>query len=161
MHFQQMDLLQGLDKNFIKQFLDISEKETHDEGTFIFHQGDRANFFYILLKGSVKLKIGDLGHLIHVVDQAGSSFGWSSVMERNFYSSSAECILPTKVIKVEKEKCLRFLAGNPESGMMLFQRFTSMIGERLISTYERMPQVSAETLLFSYDSDKLMDMGSM
>ena len=161
MQYQQMDLLQGMDKNFIKQFLDISEKETHGEGTFIFHQGDRANFFYILLKGSVKLKIGDLGHLIHVVDQAGASFGWSSVMERDVYSSSAECILPTKVIKIEKEKCLRFLAGNPESGMRLFQRFTSILGEGLIKNYEKMPRVSHETLLFTYDSDKLMEMGSM
>ena len=161
MHFQKMDFLRGMEKKVIKQLLDISEKESHDEGTFIFHQGDRANFLYILLKGSVKFNIGDLGRLIHIVDQAGESFGWSSVVGRNFYSASVECILPTKVIRIEKEKFLRVLAGNPESGMILFQCFAAVLGKRLISNYEKMPQVSPATLLFSYDSDKLMEMGSM
>ena len=99
--------------------------------------------------------------MIHIVDQAGESFGWSSVVGRKYYSASAECILPTRVIKVEKERCLRVLAANPESGMILLKRFAAILGERLIHNYEKMPKISPATLLFSYDSDKLMEMGSM
>ena len=42
MYFQQSDLLRGMSKDFIKEFMDISEKESHKSEFSLFREGDRA-----------------------------------------------------------------------------------------------------------------------
>ncbi len=160
MYFQQRDLLHGMEKGFVKQLLDISKKETYDEGMFIFHEGDRADRFYILLKGCIKLSIGDSGHVVHIVDQAGEAFGWSSLVGHEAYSASAECISPTKVIQVEKEKCFKVLENEPESGMLLFQRLAALLGARMIGNYKQMSHIShAEAA--SFGTGQVIEMSPM
>ncbi len=161
MYIQQRDLLRGMDKQFIKQLLDISVRENHEQGAFIFHRGDKAKNFYILLKGCIQLNMGDLGHVIHVVDHPGESFGWSSLVGREFYSASAGCILPAKVIRLDREKCFEILARNADSGMIVFQRLASLLGERLIMNYEQMSHVSHEDIVSSYGSGQLIEKNIM
>ena len=74
MYFQQSDILRGVDKNFVKEFMDIAEKETHKPGYTLFRHGDRASHFYVLLKGQVKLTIGEIGHTVYTVDRAWVRF---------------------------------------------------------------------------------------
>ena len=40
MYFPQSDVLRGLDKNFVKEFMDIAEKETHKPGYTLFRQDE-------------------------------------------------------------------------------------------------------------------------
>jgi len=49
MYIQQADLFRGMDRDFMKEFIEITVKESHEGGDFLFHQGDNARHFYILI----------------------------------------------------------------------------------------------------------------
>jgi CRP-like cAMP-binding protein len=72
--------------------MNVSMTESYDEGDLLFQQGDPANQFYILLKGRIKLILGETGHAVYIVSNAGEAFGWSSLIDRETYTASAECM---------------------------------------------------------------------
>lgn len=55
MYLKQGDLFWGMDKDFVKDAMDITTKENLDEGQVVFREGDPAESFYILVKGRIKL----------------------------------------------------------------------------------------------------------
>ena len=136
MFLQQAELLRGMDRDFIKSFLDIATKEYHEAGEFLFHKGESAAHFYILIKGHVRLILGHVGHVIHVVDRTGEAFGWSSLVDRSFYSCSAQCVVPSKVLMFEHQKIQMVLENHPVSGMIFFKRLAKVLGERLLQRYD-------------------------
>ena len=85
MYFQQSDMLWGLDRGFVKTFMACAAKKTYGEADVIFHEAEPASHFYILLKGRIKLSIGENGSSIYTVDHPGEAFGWSSLVGRKTY----------------------------------------------------------------------------
>ena len=72
---------------------------SHEKGDILFHENDEARHFYILLNGHVKLSVGgEGGQVVYDVGQNGEAFGWSSLIGREVYSASAECVQPTKLL---------------------------------------------------------------
>ena len=46
---------EGMDKNLINQLLALPGEELHlKKGDFLFHEGDKAEHFYVVLKGSMR-----------------------------------------------------------------------------------------------------------
>jgi len=148
MHIEHFDLLKGMQREFNVAFMDLAIKEAHEEGGFLFHQGDKAGHFYILIKGNVKLSIGEVGHVVHTVDHAGGAFGWSSLLDLEAYSASAECRTPTQVLKFDVEKLQKVFETYPASAHIFFKRLARIIGNRLIQSYRTIagaPQAGIST----------------
>ena len=135
MYIQQADLFWGMKRDFVKEFMDIAEKESHKKGNFIFHKGDPSTYFYILIKGRVKLSLGDAGGVTYTVDHAGEAFGWSSLIDRDVYSASGECLEETILQKFDKNKVHSILDKDPVNGLIFFKRFAGTIGNRLLWSY--------------------------
>lgn len=135
MYFQQADLFWGMKRDFVKELMDIAEKKSYKKGHFIFHKGDPATYFYILIKGRVKLSIGDAGGVTYAVDHAGEAFGWSSLIDRDVYSASGECLEETILQKFDKNKVHSILEKDPVNGLIFFKRFAGTIGNRLLWSY--------------------------
>ena len=136
MYFQQADLFWGMSRNFVEKILKSAEKESHSKGHFLFHEGDPAGYFYILIKGRVKLAIGEIGQVVHTVDHAGEAFGWSSLVGREVYSASAECVLASKCFRIDREAFNRVLEKKTADGVIFFRRLAGILGERLINIYD-------------------------
>jgi len=135
MFIEQADLLKGVGRRFIKKFVKIMVDESHLQGAFLFTEGDPADNFYVLEEGSVKLSIGEEGHITHIVSKRGEAFGWSSLVDRDVYTASAECSAPTKVLKIPREEMNRILDNNPADGLIFFKRLAGVVGKRLINSY--------------------------
>ncbi len=157
MFIQQADLLRGMDRDFIKGFLDIAVKKSHKTGDFLFHSGENANCFYILIKGHIRLSLGHFGHVVHVVDHTGEAFGWSGLVGREAYSSSAQCVVPTKVLRLENEKIQKVLEKYPTSGLIFFKRLANILGARLLQSYEIMPGVTLAEDALSFGTGQVME----
>ena len=56
MYLQQTDLFRGMSKDFLKQVMEITMKESHGEEAVLFREGDRAIYAYVLLKGYVPME---------------------------------------------------------------------------------------------------------
>lgn len=129
MYFSQLDLLRGLSRPFLTDFMAIANKEKYDQGNFLFREGDSANYFYLLLKGRVRLSIGDIGSTVYIVDRPGEAFGWSSLVSREFYSASAECRDTTTLLKIEVRELQKVLEKHQSDGLVFFQRLAARPGK--------------------------------
>ena len=157
MYFQQSDLLRGLDKNFVKEFIDIAEKETHKTGYTLFREGDRAGYFYVLLKGRVKITIGESGHTVYTVDRAGEVFGWSSIVGRARYSASAECRETTMLLRINMGRLNKILEKDAPTGLVFFKRLAGSLGKRLLETYRLIPDTSELDTSRSYGTGQVLE----
>jgi len=136
MYFKQKDLFGSLSTEFVNEIMNNAERESHQGGKMLFHQGDPANWLFILLKGRIKLSLGQTGRVVYVVSHAGEVFGWSSLVGRSSYSASAECMIPTKLLRFDKNRLKEIIQKDPASSITLFQNLAAILGERLIRSYE-------------------------
>jgi CRP-like cAMP-binding protein len=77
-YLKSADLFLGMGKEFVKEALDMATKLSQAEGDVLFNQGDHARYFYILLKGKVKLSLGKTGPVVYVAKHPSEIIGWSN-----------------------------------------------------------------------------------
>lgn len=121
----------------MKALKDISVKEAHEKGDILFRKGEPADHAYLLLMGRVHLKLGETGHVVHIVNRPGETFGWSSLVGRNVFSSTAECVLPTDLRKLHRDNLQKLVEKDPANGLIFFKRLSGMLGDRLLESYAR------------------------
>jgi CRP-like cAMP-binding protein len=135
MFILESDLFKGLSQEVIEEIDRVTFDESYAEGALLFKEGDPARNFYILAAGKVKLTIGEKGHITHLVSNPGEAFGWSSLLEHGFYTASAECSAPTRLLRIEKEELDKIFEKHSASGLLFFKRLAAVIGKRLVSSY--------------------------
>jgi CRP-like cAMP-binding protein len=139
MYIKQSDLLLGTSMDFVKKFMDICRMVSHEKGEILFHENDEARHFYILLNGRVKLSVGEGSQVVYDVGQNGEAFGWSSLIGRDVYSASAECVEPTKLLVADRNKLGKILEDDPANGLILLKQLAATLGNRLMETYKMIP----------------------
>ena len=139
MYIKQSDLLLGTSMDFVKKFMDICRMVSHERGDLLFHENDEARHFYILLNGQVKLSVGGGSQVVYDVGQNGEAFGWSSLIGRDVYSASAECVEPTKLLVADRKKLGKILEDDPSNGLILLKQLAATLGNRLMETYKMIP----------------------
>jgi len=142
MYVKQADFFWGTSQIFVNEVMKISKKESWGKGDFLFHEGNPANRFYILLTGRVRLSIGKAGQVVYIVSHAGEAFGWSSLIGRNTYSASAECREAVKLITFDREKFEKILKNDPANGLLFFQGIAATIGNRLLQAYKMISETT-------------------
>jgi len=135
MFIQQADLFKGMKKSFTDELQKIMVEKVFKAEDFLFKDGEPAQYFYILKEGRIRQSIGEKGHTINISDTPGDAFGWSCLIGFESYTSSAECLIPCTLIRIEKEKLDRLLNQDSESGALFFKRLSVIIGQRLINSY--------------------------
>jgi CRP/FNR family cyclic AMP-dependent transcriptional regulator len=135
MYIKMSDFFMGMGKNFTMDVLDISEKLSQKEGFVLFKEGAPATYFYILLKGRVKLSLGYTGPVVYMARQPGEIIGWSGLIGRDVYSASGECMEPTNLLKFDRDHFLGILKKYPQNEALLFKRLAEMLGNRLLELY--------------------------
>ena len=135
MYLKQGDLFWGMDPDFVKEAMGATTKENLEEGQVVFREGDPAESFYILVKGRIKLTLGEKSREVYVAYRPGEIIGWSSLIGRETLSATARCLEPTILSKVDRQRFLDILGGYPSEGAALFQRVATMLGNRLVNLY--------------------------
>jgi CRP-like cAMP-binding protein len=136
MLIDQADLLWGMDLLFVREFMGITIPVKFEQGDFIFRESDSADYFYTLVAGRVRLTVGEPPKEVYTIDKAGEAFGWSSLVDRNYYSAAAECMEPTRCLKLERGKLEALLQGHPESGLVFYKKLAGILGHRLVQYYQ-------------------------
>ncbi len=137
MYIQQVELTQGVGKDFVNALTAMSVKEDHEQGDILFRKGDPAIHAYLLLIGRVHLKMGETGQVVHIVSRPGETFGWSSLVNLDVFSATAECVEQTTLRRLHRDDLQKLLKEDPVNGLIFFQRLAGMLGERLVESYAR------------------------
>mgnify|MGYP003572842146 FL=1 len=135
MFLKQSDLFWGIDHEFVKSVMDVSVRQSRNAGDVLFREGDPAEKFYILVKGRVRLGIGEAGQTMHTVNHPGECFGWSSLVERESYTAFAECTERSELTVVGRKDFENVLKKDPANGVVFLRRLGGLISKRLTNSY--------------------------
>ena len=141
----------------MNEIMHSAETESHQTGEMLFHEGDPADWLFILLKGRIKLSLGQTGRLVHVVSHAGEVFGWSSLVGRPSYSASAECMIPTKLLRFDKNRLKEIIQKDAANSATLFQNLAAILGNRLIHSYELNISAAGDEAYTSVGTGQVME----
>ncbi len=153
MYIKQSELLWGLDNHFIKEFIDSAMKKTYPQGYKLFSAGDPAGFFYILLRGSIRLSVGEEDKTTYIVEHGGEAFGWSGLVGMPKYSATAECVKESMVMIFAKDFVQSVAEADPENGMRFYRRLARMLGKRLIYSYGIEMEGVTDDLYYRFESE--------
>jgi len=137
MFLPKTDIVKVIRQEAVNEISDIAYEEKHEKGAVLFREGDSAKYFYILVEGKVLLTVGDTATSRYEVTQPGESFGWSSAVGRDFYSATAECLVPTTVLKLDKLDLERVFDKHPRSGKVFYRLLAEALGQRWIDLNRR------------------------
>ncbi len=157
MYLKQRDLFESLGRDFVKEIMDIAETKSHKAGEMLFHEGDPASWFYILLTGRIKLRLRQTGQFIYVVSHAGEVFGWSCLVGRSCYSASAECMTATRLLRIEKARLEKIIQKDAANSLILFKNLAAILGERLIRGYTMDFSAAGEEAFASLGTGQVME----
>jgi CRP-like cAMP-binding protein len=157
MYIKQSALFWDMDKDFVKDLMGIAVRETYQPGDFLFREGDPAGHFYILIKGRVKLTVGETGPVVYTVDSAGEAFGWSSLIGREFYSASGECLETTVLDNFHRGEFHKVIEKYPGPGLIFFKRLAGLIGNRLLWSYKMITSTAKSDASFSFGSGQIQE----
>jgi CRP-like cAMP-binding protein len=155
-YFKQGDIFWGMNKIFVGEIMNIAVTEYYNQGDTLFRTGDPADHFYIMTRGQIKLSIGDDGYVVYVVSKAGEAFGWSSLIGRDAYSATAECLSPTNLLKLNGEKLQEILEKDSENGLIFFKRLSTILGNRLLQSYKMISSATQAETSISFGSGQVL-----
>jgi CRP-like cAMP-binding protein len=135
MIIQNTDLFRELSQQAIAEITKLVVKESHGKGTVLYTQKDPAKYFYSLIEGAVRLTMAKEGEIDYTVSKAGEVFGWSSMVDRDYYTANAVCVMPIKVAKIEKDALNKVFDKHPRDAAIFFKRLAGAVVQRLIDNY--------------------------
>ncbi len=140
MYIKQADLFWGMNQDAVKKVMSIAEKVSFDQGDVLFRDGDDPKYLYILVKGQVKIVLGEAGKLVYTCSRIGEAFGWSALIDRKEYSATAITSEPTVVLRIDRDRLLKILNDDMENGYLFFKSLSKALGKRLMKSYSLIPQ---------------------
>lgn len=137
MIIREIELFEGMDEAGIETELSkIMESFSVEEGQAIIHEGDPADYFYILQSGELEVSLAGKGRGTHTANRPGEAVGWSSLAGRETYSADVVSRKPSKLVRIHKEKFDVVMRTHPLFGLLFYKRLSRSIGERLIQSYQ-------------------------
>lgn len=126
----------GLEPAHVKLLAQGAAEARYDENEFIFHEHEDATGFYLIVEGSVALKIHvpHLGPLPIQTITAGQALGWSWLLPPYKWHFDARAFSPVTALLLKADYLRRLFERNPELGYRVLLRVTAVLAERLQAT---------------------------
>ncbi len=125
----------GVDPALLKEIAMLGEEVSVQAGEWIFHQGDPAEALYIILEGTVDLKMNLDEAGTRQVDACtlveGDIVGWSALVEPHIYTLRAAAASPTRLAKLDGAGLRNLMARDPATGYWIMQRLAQVLAKRL------------------------------
>ena len=159
MQFRQADILTGLDKAFVARMMEIGVKSTHASGAVLFSQGEPARQFYILIKGRVRLSMGDRRNSIYTVNHGGEAFGWSALVGGQSYTATAECVDTPTLFAFDRDQVEKIMAGDLHNATLFYKNLALTLGNRLTLITSNLADHLAVNDKISYGTGQVQETG--
>lgn len=130
-HFEQAELLLGLQADQIQSLLDLSDDRIYAEQVPIFELGEKADRIFILNRGVVRLEIpnGNSRERTVAVLTGGEVFGLESLAERQAYQLQAVAHEEAWVSFITRADLLPVAAAMPKLALNIIELLVSRLGD--------------------------------
>ncbi len=132
----QHPFLKDLEQKYVQLMVGCASNVRFDSGTFIYREGDEANYFYILRAGKVALEIHDGGRETITIETLGEGdvLGWAWLVPPYRRHADAQALELTRAIALDG-KCLRDKCRDDHNlGYELMMRIVPLITHQLQAT---------------------------
>jgi CRP-like cAMP-binding protein len=131
----KLPLFVGIPESKLKEIEDKWVEMSVKAGEELFCEGCEADKFYILLEGNVSLWMRLTSRpeslVLGVINKMGQSFGWSVIVEKGFYTASAEAKEDSKILAINGKEFTNFLSSDKEIGFDIAMRMVDIVSSRL------------------------------
>ncbi len=136
MDFQNLEFFEGIDPVVIKEIEKGCSKKDYAAGETIFEKGSRGDYLYVLDQGSIDLTVREEDRILCTLKQPGEVFGWSSMVEKGFYTTSAVCKAATSVLRISNMNIVDIFNRYPGVAVTFYRRIGSIFSKRISKALE-------------------------
>jgi CRP/FNR family cyclic AMP-dependent transcriptional regulator len=131
----------GLSQSEIRELESVARVEETAKGECLFSHGETADTLYLAKEGrfalTIEVRALDEHFEVPIEEKAaGEAFGWSSLIDRDVYSASAECRKDTILQKFDRRTLQKILEEDLTNGIIFYKRLAGTIGYRLLCSYK-------------------------
>ena len=131
----KMELFSGIPDQVLNCIAELCKEESFPAQTILFATGRPADCIYLLLDGTVSLKVFPTSLpeplTIARLRGPGQAFGWSAVVGTGYYTASAEATNDVRVVSLSGKALVECLADNPCEGFEIMRRIADIVSQRL------------------------------
>jgi CRP-like cAMP-binding protein len=126
----------------------------------VFREGDRADGFFIVVSGSVKLyKLSEDGkeQVLHILE-AGQSFAEATIFEAGVYLAAAEALRDSDLLFLPKRPFIELLEKNPKMALRVLGSLSKWL-KRMTDLVENLALRDVEARLVFFVSEEMKRLG--
>jgi CRP-like cAMP-binding protein len=149
----RISLLAGLEPAFLEELASISENRPAQKDEWLFHEGDNADALYLIISGSIELKVNldekrGIRATLSTLNE-GNAIGWSAMVKPYFYTLGAMVSSDAHLVRLDGSKLRALLEKHPEQGYILMNSIAQAMATRLNTLSERIPSLSLRVIISS------------
>jgi CRP/FNR family transcriptional regulator len=149
-------LFANLPPDDLRRVADIALARRYEKKAFIFREGERADGFFVVAEGRVKVfKLSPDGkeQVLHLVGP-GQSFAEATIFEGGTYPAHAEALSSCDLVFLPKRPFTDLLEKNPRIALRMMASLSKWI-KRMADLVESISLRDVETRLVRYLSEEL------
>ncbi|MBN1265047.1 MAG: Crp/Fnr family transcriptional regulator [Anaerolineales bacterium] len=136
---ETIPLFSGMARQDLTRIASVFHREQDREDTVLFFQSAPADKFYVVLTGTIaiRFKPDDGEPLTIAVIEQGGVFGWSAVLGRERYSSSAVSMTDCALLYTNGPDFRALFDTFTDSGLMMLTRLSELVSKRYDNTRQQ------------------------
>ncbi|MGA2489238.1 MAG: Crp/Fnr family transcriptional regulator [Anaerolineales bacterium] len=137
LELQKIPWFQDLEPEHLRQYAEISTLRHFKAGEVFFHEGDKQDYYYVVLNGRVALDlfVPHHGKVRFYTCEPWDDFGWSSVTPIvRTRTAGAIGVMDGTVIATDTNKLQALCDRDHDIGYLFMHRMTNVIASRLMVT---------------------------
>ncbi|MBU8933878.1 MAG: cyclic nucleotide-binding domain-containing protein [candidate division Zixibacteria bacterium] len=144
------DMFQSLSIDDAHQINSFSSVKKYRANEMVFKYGEAAAHVYMLLEGSVNLRLpanpADFSFVISKIEK-GELFGLSPLLNSSRFTSTAQCIEPTELLSIEAQPFREMLMRNEVAGFNIISQVAHIYFTRYIEVLKSLQGVVGQISL--------------
>jgi len=134
------EIFQMLRPEQVDAISSAAEEISLKPGDVVFHQGERADHFFVVLEGQVALRLGRPGGVSVLIDEAtpGATFGSCVCLQIDTYSLSAQCTAPTRLLKIKAATLKKLMDDDLVMGYAVQTMISRIYFKRYVDTMRKL-----------------------
>ena len=140
-----------LDRKNISEIAALATAAHFPEERFLFHEGDPATCFFLIVDGKVALEsnAGARGTILVETIEAGEALGWSWLFEPFTWHFDARTLQPTYALIFDGVRLRALCKRNPSLGAELITRVAQLVIHRLHEMQMRLLDIYGSRIPYS------------
>ena len=138
---KESSFFEALPDAYLLKIAELCQEEEFQAQDIIINEGEEAHKLFILMEGSIAIQLPLKKYhyvIISTLEDKGSLFGWSSLVEPKRYSAAVKCLDRTRVLSLNGKELEKLFQEDPVMGLAFMKKLANLIDQRLITMRNRL-----------------------